>query len=194
MTRADLHIVVADTSVLINLMHVKRLDLCCQLPGLEFVIPEHVHAEITRSKQRNEIDRAVREGTFQIVSIAEPGDIASFADLTMHLGRGEAACLVLATANGWSIACDEKGRFHREAVTRVGEDRILGTVDIYLSALRGGQLTVAQADAEKAVLEANRFRMPFGSFRELLPTGSPEVDNDAGGSPPANGCSLPDQR
>jgi predicted nucleic acid-binding protein len=106
--------------------------------------------------------------------------------LTVHLGRGEAACLVLATANGWSIASDEKGRFHREAVSRLGEDRILGTVEFYLTALRTGQLTVAQADAEKAVLEANRFRMPFSSFREVLPTGSSETNHDAGARPPAD--------
>jgi predicted nucleic acid-binding protein len=186
MTRPGLSVVVADTSVLINLMHVKRLDLCRQLPGFEFVVPEHVHAEITRPEQRDELDRAVSEGTFRIVSIVEPGDIASFAELTVHLGRGEAACLVLATANGWSIASDEKGRFHREAVSRLGEDRILGTVEFYLTALRTGQLTVAQADAEKAVLEANRFRMPFSSFREVLPTGSSETNHDAGARPPAD--------
>jgi predicted nucleic acid-binding protein len=189
MTHPGRSIVAADTSVLINLMHVKRLDLCRQLSVSEFVVPEHVHAEITRPEQRDELDRAVREGKFRIVSIVEPGAIASFAELTVHLGRGEAACLVLATANGWSIACDERGRFRREAVTRIGEDRILGTIEIYLAALRGGRLTVAQADAEKAVLEANCFRMPFGSFRQILPFGNSEVANDAGGSPPANGRS-----
>lgn len=189
MTRPELSVVVADSSVLINLTHVKRLDLCRHLPGLEFVIPEHVHAEITRPEQRSELDRAVSEGTFRIVSIVEPREIASFAELTVHLGRGEAACLVLATVNGWSIACDEKGRFRREAVTRIGEHRLLGTVEIYLTALRAGLLTVAQADADKAVLEANRFRVPFGSFREILPSRSSEVESDAGGGPPADGRS-----
>ena len=41
-------------------------------------------------------------------------------DHVRHLGRGEAACLVLAEKNGWTVASDEKGRFRREAVARIG--------------------------------------------------------------------------
>jgi predicted nucleic acid-binding protein len=44
-------IVVADTSVLINFLHLDRLDLLGALPGYGFWIPEHVVAEITRPEQ-----------------------------------------------------------------------------------------------------------------------------------------------
>lgn len=161
--------VAIDTSVLINLIHVDRLALCDQLPAFDFVIPDHVLHEITRYGQRDILDRALGANMFQLISITDPEDIAAFAELTMHLGRGEAACLVLAETKGWFIASDEKGRFRREALARVGETRILGTVKIYTAALQAGLLSVEQADKDKAVLKERRFRMPFGSFREILP-------------------------
>lgn len=167
MTDERRRVVVADASVLINLIHVSRLDLCGRLPGVEFVVPEHVRAEITYPSQREALDRAVEGGVFQIVTITDLADIAEFSNLTTRLGRGEAACLVLASTNDWDIACDEKGRFRREALERIGPDRLLGTVEIYIAALRGELLTVEQADADKVLLEERRFRMPFGSFRDV---------------------------
>lgn len=159
-----------DANVLINLMHVDRLPLCAQLPGLEFVVPDHVREEITDETQRSTLNRAVTEGIFQIESITEPQDIASFGGLTTQLGRGEAACLVLATRNGWTIASDEKGVFRRQALARTGEDRLIGPADVYLAAIRAGRLSIDQADKDKIVLEERRFRMPFASFREVLAT------------------------
>lgn len=174
MTDERRRVVVADTSVLINLIHVSRLDLCGRLPGFEFVVPDHVRAEIKRAEQRAALDRAVNAGVFQIVSITDLPDITEFSELTAQLGRGEAACLVLAERNAWDIACDEKGRFRREALERLGASRILGTVQIYIAALKGGLLTLEQADADKAILDGRRFRMPFVSFREVLSAERPE--------------------
>ena len=51
MTDSPSPIIVTDANVLINLLHVARLDLCARLPGLEFVVPDHVHEEITDSAQ-----------------------------------------------------------------------------------------------------------------------------------------------
>ncbi len=174
MTTPRRRIVVTDANVLINLIHVVRWDLCAQLPGIEFVVPDHVRDEVTDRAQRSALDRAVAKGSLRIVSIADLADIASFGDLTIHLGRGEAACLVLAARNGWSIASDEKGRFRREALARIGKARIIGTAAIYILALNAGLLTIEQADSDKAILEETCFRMPFRSFREILMTADAE--------------------
>jgi len=167
-TDPPLTIVVSDANVLINLMHVARLDLCTRLPGLEFVVPDHVRDEITGANQRSTLDRAVAEGHLRIATITDPDGIALFAELTRHLGRGEAACLVLAVKNGWNVASDEKRRFRREAASRIGDDRIIGTADIFMVAIRAGLLTIDEADADKEELEKQRFKMPFGSFREVI--------------------------
>ncbi len=160
--------IVADANVLINLMHVARLELCANLPGLEFVVPDHVREEIMLPEQRTTLDQAVAAGTFEVTSITKPDDIALFANLTRHLGRGESACLVLAVRHGWTVASDEKRRFRREAIHRIGEDRLIGTADLFIRAIRHSLITIDEADADKATLEERRFKMPFGSFREVV--------------------------
>lgn len=167
MTSRPLRGVVADTNVLINLMHVERLDLCAKLPGLELIVPEHVRKEVLIPEHRAALDAAVSGGVFRVDSITEPEDIALFAELTVRLGRGEVACLVLAIRNGWTVASDEKRRFRREATSRIGADRIIGTADLYIRAIHAGVMTMEEADADKATLQKRRFKMPFESFREL---------------------------
>ena len=168
MTGPTIRIVVADANVLINLMHVARLSFCADLLSLEFMVPDYVREEITVPEQRIELDRALNSGLLQRASITEPADISLFADLTTRLGRGEAACLVLAAKHGWSVASDEKRRFRREAVSRIGADRIIGTVDLFLRAIRAGLLTIEEADTDKKTLEEQSFKMAFSSFREVL--------------------------
>ncbi len=92
MTDPAQRIVVSDANVLINLMHAGRLDICGNLPGLEFVVPDHVQEEITVPEQSAALDAAVAEGLFQIAAITEPKDITLFADLTVHLGRPLRPC------------------------------------------------------------------------------------------------------
>lgn len=180
MTASHLQVVVADANVLINLMHVARLDLCAELPGLDFVVPDHVQIEIKRPEQRAQLETAVTAGFLRIVSIDDREDFVLFAKLTERLGRGEAACLVLAVRNGWMVASDEKGRFRREAVSRIGKERLIGTADLYIRAIRAGLVTVDEADADKATLAGKFFVMSFGSFREMVSEGGERLPGDRG--------------
>ncbi len=168
MTGAPNRIVVMDANVLINLLHVARLGLCNSLPGLEFVIPDLVYGEIKEPGQRRSLESAINAGDLEVASITEPGDLSSLAELTTRLGRGEAACLVLAVKHGWLIASDEKGRFRREAVERIGEENLIGTPDLFIRAINSDLITVEEADAAKLELERQRFRMTFRSFRERV--------------------------
>jgi len=43
---------VTDACVFINLIHVGRLPILDDLPGYEFVIPDHVYEEVTDLSQR----------------------------------------------------------------------------------------------------------------------------------------------
>lgn len=168
MSTHPLRIVVTDANVLINLMHVSRLGLLAKIPNHEFVVPEHVREEITIPEQRATLDAAVGEGWLKIEVIDDLGAISVFAELIEHLGRGEAACVALAAKKGWFIASDEKKRFLREAVDRVGAGHVLTTVDVFVLAIKAGLLTTAEADADKATLEGRRFKVSFASFRELV--------------------------
>jgi hypothetical protein len=55
-------IVVADANVLINLIHAQMLDLLGRLEGYEFVVVDHVEAEITWPDQVNALRKAIEAG------------------------------------------------------------------------------------------------------------------------------------
>jgi len=77
--------------------------------------------------------------------------------------------LSLAQCRQWLIASDEKKKFRRETLARLGTGRLLNTPGILTLAITGGVLTVEDADQAKAALELHRFTMSFRSFRDVLP-------------------------
>lgn len=170
---APARIVVADANVLINLVNISRLDLCAQLAGFEFVIPDHVRAEILVANQRLQIDQAIAGGVLRLESITDLAALTDFTDLIAFLGRGEAACLALAAQNGWWIASDEKRRFRRAVEARLGKERILGTADLLVLAIQAGRMTIAEADRDKHTLEQHRFKMDFVSFGDIVSSPAP---------------------
>ena len=102
------------------------------------------------------------------VSLSSLREAGRFAELTQILGTGEAACLAVAEHRKWLVACDEKRVFLREARKRLGADRILNTAGLYVHWIRAGVLSVAEADAAKGILESHRFKLSFGSFRDVI--------------------------
>jgi predicted nucleic acid-binding protein len=162
------HTVVVDTSVLINLAIVDRIGLLGALKRLQFVIPGEVLAEVKRPQQQRRVAKALEAGLLEEVALNEPEPLASFAAFRKQMKIGEAACLALAVAKGWLFACDEGRVVRREATRLLGKNRLLNTPGLFLLGIRTGYWTVNQADEAKAVLEAHRYRLKFGSFRELL--------------------------
>jgi predicted nucleic acid-binding protein len=161
-------IVVTDASVLINLLHVGRLPMMATALGYSFVMPEEVLAEITAPEQRKTVETLLASGALRTHALTAPPSLAIFAELTLRFGRGESACLALAETEGWLLATDEGRRFRREIERRLGPDRVLGTVTLYVDALRSDLITLADADGDLVTLAANRFKTPIRSFRELL--------------------------
>ena len=74
----------------------------------------------------------------------------------------------MAETRGWLIASDEKRRFRREVLARLGEGRLVTTAGLFLIAIRAGVISVEEADQVKEILQRHRFRMAFRSFRDLL--------------------------
>ncbi|GAB4374001.1 MAG: hypothetical protein Kow00128_23880 [Deltaproteobacteria bacterium] len=161
-------VVLTDANILINFLHLDRLDLLGNLPGHEFLVPDHVVEEICDPVQRERLQAADRSGFLAVFSITDLEEIESFARFRRILGQGESACLAVAKCRGFFIASDETRTFRRVAAETVGAERILTTPDLLVLAIRAGLSTVEEADGWKAVLEANRFKMRFSSFREVL--------------------------
>jgi predicted nucleic acid-binding protein len=161
-------IVVTDANVLINLIHVDGLTLVASLPDYEFVVVDAVVEEITDQQQAAALQTALEQNHLRQESLTEPDALALFAELVQVMGRGEAASLALAAGRDFYLACDEKRVFRRKAIEILGEDRLLTTPGILILCIQQGSITVEEADRLKAILETKRFKMTFGSFREVV--------------------------
>jgi predicted nucleic acid-binding protein len=161
-------LVLVDANILFNLAFVNRLSLLGALPDLDFHVPEEVLAEIVSERERTLVEESLRQGHLGETTFSEVAELALFVELRRRLGMGEAACLAVAVHRGALIASDEKRAFRREAETRLGPGRILNTPGLLVLSIRSGLLTIEEADEIKRALESKRFRMKFGSFRELI--------------------------
>lgn len=161
-------VVVTDANIIINLLHVNRIEFLQSLPPYSFVVPEHVIAEVCDSQQAAALTVAITNGIVVEVKLTDPSELDLYAELLRMLGSGEAACLALAETRGWFLASDEKKLFLREAGKRIGRNRILNTAGIFVKAIRLGLLTVEEADQDKRILEERRFIMKFNSFQDVL--------------------------
>lgn len=161
-------VVITDTSILINLSHTGHLRLLGATPGYRFLVSDEVMAEIIDPLQRSSVEEAITAALLERTSIQSTDELSAYAELRQVLGSGESACLALAMTRRWLVACDEKRVFLREAQARLGAGRIVNTPGLYILWIRSGILSVEDADAAKQILEANRFKMNFPTFRDLV--------------------------
>lgn len=159
---------VLDANFVINLIHAARLNLLAALGSYRFVVPDEVVEEITEPLQRQQLQAALNEGFVHRQSITDPAELDIYAELRGLMGKGEAACLALAQLRGWIIVSDEKGRFRREVISRLGSGRLVTTPGFFVTAIRTGVVSVEEADQAKECLEQHRFRMKFRTFREIV--------------------------
>lgn len=159
--------VAVDASVLINFLIVAKVGLLASLPGLRFVVPEEVVAEIRRPEQVQALARALEAGSVCTLDAMSPRELETLTRLNTTLGSGEAACLAVAESRNWFVACDEKRAFLRQATRLLGEGRLLDTPTLLMLGIREGLISVREADLVKAELEKASFTMSFDSFRDL---------------------------
>ncbi len=69
---------------------------------------------------------------------------------------------------GWLIVSDEKRRFRREVIARLGQDRLVTTVGLLVLAIQSNIIFVKKADQTKKILEQHRFRMAFDPFQGVI--------------------------
>jgi predicted nucleic acid-binding protein len=66
---------VTDTNILINLIHVGRLDLLGKLPPYSFVVPEEVVKEVREPHQAEALQAAMSSGLLLEVQLADPAEL-----------------------------------------------------------------------------------------------------------------------
>lgn len=158
-----------DTSVLLNFLNVRRIDLLAHHPDYRFAVTEDVRDEVRTPEQRSALDQAIEAGDIALERITDRKELALFAELeAAPVDRGEASAIAVAENRRWCVAVDEGGRTRREVERRLGASRHLTTPGILLRCIQAGVLSVEEADAIKDELAQKRFRVRFGSFAELL--------------------------
>ncbi|HVQ74038.1 MAG TPA: hypothetical protein VMT79_00710 [Candidatus Binatia bacterium] len=88
--------VVTDANIIINLIHAGRLALLGVLQPYEFVVSEDVVYEMAVPSQREAIEAAINGGLLRRETITAQRELTRYTELRQMVGRGEAACLVLA--------------------------------------------------------------------------------------------------
>lgn len=162
-------VVVTDTNILINLVHIGRQDLLGKLPPYSFVVPEEVVKEVKEPAQAQAVQTAISSGYLRVVQLTDPSELSVYAELIQILGIGEAACLTLAQCRSWLIASDERRKFYRETTARLGPGRLLNTAGILIHAIQLGMISIEEADNAKSLLEQRKFVLKFASFSDVVP-------------------------
>lgn len=143
--------VAVDATVLINLIRAGRLDILGALEAWRFVVPDQVVEEVSDPEQATVLGRTFEAGRLHRDSSTDPEEIATYAELKLRMGKGEAACLAIAVTRGWMLASDDRGRAFRRLVReRIGEDRLIDTPGIVRIAQRDGVVSADEADRIRA--------------------------------------------
>ena len=162
---------VLDTRVLVNFLRIDRVDLLARHPSHEFIITEHVRAEITQhySDQLARLETALQNGDLQEIRVTDQAELNAFAQLTSTgLGTGECSAIAVAATRHLPLAIDDKVAAKRARRFQSGLT-ILNTESLIVSLIHAGVLDVPAADTIKDDWEQNhRFRLPFRSFTERI--------------------------
>lgn len=126
--------VVSDTTPIISLLKLNRLDLLKQLYE-QIYIPNAVYKEIEAGKTKPYYKDLAKISWINILKINDKNSLKYFLDLDL----GEAEAIVLATElNADLIIIDEKlGRFHAKHASL----KLTGTIGILLKAKANGLIT-----------------------------------------------------
>ena len=151
-------LLVADTSVLVNLAILDRLDLFAAT-GFEAHVPNHVLQELTRPDQRERLDRALAAGLLTELEITDIAEMTEYAGLRKRFGDGESAAMAVAFSRGWAVAVDEAKAVRRIVLERLGADLLVTTPSLLNRAVRQGLIDIAQIPGMRATLAANRYAM-----------------------------------
>lgn len=164
--------VILETSVLVNFLKIRRLELLTGHPRYRFIVTDHVRGEVIEDypEQKAILETAINSGALEEIRITDPIEVGAFVQLqsVRALGDGERSAIAVAANRKMPIALDD-GRARREARRFRRGMVLLDTVGIIVSLIQERVLDVAEADAIKQDWEENhRFRLRFQSFQERV--------------------------
>ncbi|MFO7903203.1 MAG: hypothetical protein ACQESR_29980 [Planctomycetota bacterium] len=164
--------VILDTSVLVNFLKVRRLELLTEHPRYRFTVTDHVRGEVIDEfpEQIALVEEAINSGTLEEIRVTDPVELEAFVRLqsVRVLGNGERSAIAVAANRRLPVAIDDR-RARREAHRFRRSLVLLDTEGIMVSLIQEGVLDVAEADGIKHDWQQNhRFKLRFQSFQERI--------------------------
>lgn len=166
-------LLIIDSSVLINFLCIDRADLLAR-PGAQALVTEHVVAEVTADypEQVQSLTTALQAGHLQVLPIDDPNELAAIAALrrttNSRLGIGECSAIAIAVFRGLRIAVDD-GAAIKHIKRELPGLQIYTTQDLMVALVRGGRLSVAEADSMAVTWSTQHsFTLKIRSFQDLL--------------------------
>ena len=164
--------VILDTSVLINFLVIRRLDLLRAHPRYRFAVTNHVRAEITEHypEQKAQLESALNTGWLQEITVIDTRELDVFVELSRsgRLGAGECSAMSVAVCRTLPLAIDDKTARKRAAAFNP-KIELLDTEALVLSLIRESSIGVEEADEIKHEWEReHRFKLSFASFAERI--------------------------
>jgi predicted nucleic acid-binding protein len=166
-------VVIADTTVLSNFAAAGCLSLLHELLG-EVYISTEVYAEVQDGLANGYlfyagIDAHVHplaaDGWLRLTSLEGDAERRLFGNLPRSLHPGEASCLAVAALRGWALLSDDERA--RKAAGTLGV-LVSGTLGVLVMAVRGGLLTLSEANALLGRMIRAGFRAPVSDLVDLV--------------------------
>lgn len=141
-----------DANVIIDLIALECLTEVLEIPSALFRATENVLKEIIDPEERELVESVISRDLLQRVALTEVELLRDYAQLKRILGDGEAATLAVTSSSGATMASDEKGRLRKEALKRLGDERLCGTPELLANAIAGGRLRAQDLEERVHVL------------------------------------------
>jgi predicted nucleic acid-binding protein len=154
-------VVLLDTTVLSNFAHIERLDLL-RLALPDAMTTPHVVAELERGLASGHLP-ACECGWLEVVELTLSEE-TSLAHVRLVLDDGEASCISVALEREASLFSDD---FDARRYAQRHGIRVSGTLGVLALLVKGGHLTVAEADDCLERMIAHGYRSPVRSLADL---------------------------
>jgi predicted nucleic acid-binding protein len=153
-------IVVSDTSPILNLARIGRLEL---LPSLyrEVLIPPAVQAELIANLQ----DAQVVANAQSWLTVLSPNDRERVLALSIALDIGEAEAIALAIERGADLLPVDERRGRR--IAAAAGLTVMGLLGVVAKAKQAGLITAAKPVIDE-LIEVARFWIAPGLYKEVL--------------------------
>lgn len=145
---------IVDACIVITFGREERLDLVTSGPR-RIVIGGRAREEVERRPAKSQLEEAVREDRVDVesVDLGDPDEqeaLTRYDGMPAFEGRGDAEIIALAVSRGYVVGSDDRA-IRRQVRKDLGPDRIAGTLDLIVWAVRDGRLEI---DSALAFLEA----------------------------------------